>query len=422
MKIAHLEPFCGAAGDMLLGACVDCGVGVKDLEKALRGLKLPGWRLEARPVMKGPIGATKVDVVIGKGKSAVTEFETFEHGHAGGRVRGYAGGREGGHHHHGHAHGMALPEILELLKRAKLPATVKEKATTAFLTLGRAEARVHRKTLKSVHFHEVGAVDSIVDMTGGILALEMLGVERVTSAPLPVSHGHIHCAHGVLPVPGPATLEIIKGAPTAPLDVDGETLTPTGAALIRTLASSYGPQPAMRVTTIGYGAGDRDFPERPNVLRLVVGDAAADGDADEVFVVETNLDNVTPEVVGYALEKCFEAGAVDAFATAIQMKKGRPATLVTALVPPAALAAVEDALFRETGTLGVRRHLAARTKLARDFVAVSTRYGTIRVKTGARGGKQVTASPEFEDCRRAAEKAGVPLRTVMAEVVRRLMG
>lgn len=416
MKIAHLEPFCGAAGDMLLGACVDCGVGVKDLEKALQGLKLPGWRLESRSVMKGPIGATKVDVVIGKGKAAVTEFETFEHGHGGHHHRHHAPAR--GHH----GHGMALPEILELLKRAKLPATVKEKATEAFLTLGKAEARVHRKTLKSVHFHEVGAVDSIVDMTGGILALEMLGVERVTSAPLPVSHGHIHCAHGVLPVPGPATLEILKGAPTAPLDVDGETLTPTGAALIRTLASSYGPQPAMRVTAIGYGAGDRDFPERPNVLRLVVGDAAADGEADEVYVVETNLDNVTPEVVGYALEKCFEAGAVDAFATAIQMKKGRPATLVTALVPPAALAAVEDALFRETGTLGVRRHLAARTKLARDFVAVGTRYGTIRVKTGARGGKQVTASPEFEDCRRAAEKAGVPLRTVMAEAVRRLKG
>jgi uncharacterized protein (TIGR00299 family) protein len=255
-------------------------------------------------------------------------------------------------------------------------------------------------------------------MTGGILALEMLGVTRVSATPFPISHGHIHCAHGVLPVPGPATLEIIKGAPTAPLDVDGETLTPTGAALIRTLASSYGPQPSMCVTAIGYGAGDRDFHERPNVLRLVVGEATPDGESDEVFVVETNLDNVTPEVVGYALEKCFEAGAVDAFASSIQMKKGRPATLVTALVPPAALAAVEDALFRETGTLGVRRHLAARTKLARDFVAVKTKYGAIRVKTGSRDGKSLAASPEFEDCRRAAEKAGVPLRTVMAEALR----
>ncbi len=410
MKLAHLDPFCGAAGDMLLGACVDAGVDVKELEKALRGLKLPGWRLEARGVMKGAIGATKVDVVIGKGKRAVTEFETFER--SGGHDHGH------GHAHHDHAPGMSLGEILDLLGRAKLPATVKAKATEAFLVLGKAEARVHRKTLKSVHFHEVGAIDSIVDMTGGILALEMLGVERVSSGPLPVSHGHIHCAHGTLPVPGPATMEILKGAPTAPLDVDGETLTPTGAALIRTLASSFGPQPSMKVAAIGYGAGDRDFRERPNVLRLVVGEACADGEADEVFVVETNLDNVTPEIVGYALEKCFEAGAVDAFATAIQMKKGRPATLVTALVPPAALAAVEDALFRETGTLGVRRHLAARTKLARDSVAVKTRYGTIRVKTGARGGKALAASPEFEDCRRAAEKAGVPLRTVMAEALR----
>lgn len=402
MTIAYIDAFCGAAGDMLLGACVDAGLEVKALEKALKGLRLPGWRLSARSVMKGPLGATKVDVVIGKGKRAVTEFETLhDHGH-----------------HHNHAHGMSLDEILGLLKRARLPRSVRERASKAFLMLGKAEARVHRKTLKSVHFHEVGAIDSIVDMTGGILGLEMLGVTRVAATPFPISHGHIHCAHGVLPVPGPATLEIVKGAPTAPLDVDGETLTPTGAALIRTLATSYGPQPSMRVSAIGYGAGDRDFPERPNVLRLVIGEAAADGDADEVFVVETNLDNVTPEVVGYALEKCFEAGAVDAFASAIQMKKGRPATLVTALVPPAALAAVEDALFRETGTLGVRRHLALRTKLARDFVAVKTKYGAIRVKTGSRDGKSLAASPEFEDCRRAAEKVRVPLRTVMAEALR----
>ncbi len=417
MKLAHIDPFCGAAGDMLLGACVDAGVGVKELAKELKGLKLSGWRLESRAVMKGAIGATKVDVVIGRGRRAVTEFETFERGGQDGH--GTAGQGHGHAHGNGRSHGgMSLGEILALLGRAKLPARVKAKAAEAFLTLGKAEARVHRKTLKSVHFHEVGAIDSIVDMTGGILALKMLGVERVSSAPLPVSHGHIHCAHGTLPVPGPATMEILRGVPTAPLDVDGETLTPTGAALIRTLASSFGPQPAMKVSAIGYGAGDRDFHERPNVLRLVVGEAAADGESDEVFVVETNLDNVTPEIVAYALEKCFEGGAVDAFATAIQMKKGRPATLVTALVPPAALASVEDALFRETGTLGVRRHLAARTKLARESVAVKTRYGTIRVKTGARGGKALAASPEFEDCRRAAEKARVPLRTVMAEVLR----
>ncbi|MEK7470089.1 MAG: nickel pincer cofactor biosynthesis protein LarC [Planctomycetota bacterium] len=408
MTIAYIDAFCGAAGDMLLGGCVDAGLDVKALERELKGLRLPGWRLTSRAVMKGPIGATKVDVVIGKGKQATTEFE---HGHDHGHDHGHE-------HPHHHGPGMSLPSILALLKRAKLPATVRERASEAFVTLGKAEARVHRKTLKSVHFHEVGAIDSIVDMTGGILALEMLGVTRVTATPFPISHGHIHCAHGVLPVPGPATLEIIKGAPTAPLDVDGETLTPTGAALIRTLASSYGPQPSMRVTAIGYGAGDRDFHERPNVLRLVIGEATPDGDSDEVFVVETNLDNVTPEVVGYALEKCFEAGAVDAFASSIQMKKGRPATLVTALVPPAALAAVEDALFRETGTLGVRRHLASRTKLARDSVAVKTKYGAIRVKTGSRGGKTLAASPEFEDCRRAAEKARVPLRTVMAEALR----
>jgi uncharacterized protein (TIGR00299 family) protein len=410
MSLAYLDAFCGAAGDMLLGACVDAGVDVKELERGLKGLRLPGWRLTARAVMKGAIGATKVDVVIGRGRAATTEFDhQHEHDHA----------HDHGHSHgHGHGKGMSLTEILALLKRTKLPTSVRERATEAFLTLGRAEARVHRKTLATVHFHEVGAIDSIVDMTGGILALEMLGVKRLVAGPFPISHGHIHCAHGTLPVPGPATMEIIKGAPTEPLDVDGETLTPTGAALIRTLASSYGPQPAMTVRAIGYGAGDRDFAERPNVLRLVVGDASADGEADEIWVLETNIDNLTPEVVAYALEKCFDAGAVDAFATPIQMKKGRPATMLTALVPPAALAAVTDALFRETGTLGVRRHLAARTKLARESVAVKTRYGSIRVKTGALAGKRLAASPEFEDCRRAAEKARVPLRTVMAEVLR----
>ncbi|KAF0246471.1 MAG: hypothetical protein FD180_652 [Planctomycetota bacterium] len=352
MTIAYIDAFCGAAGDMLLGACVDAGLEVKALEKALKGLRLPGWRLSARSVMKGPLGATKVDVVIGKGKRAVTEFETLhDHGH-----------------HHNHAHGMSLDEILGLLKRARLPRSVRERASKAFLMLGKAEARVHRKTLKSVHFHEVGAIDSIVDMTGGILGLEMLGVTRVAATPFPISHGHIHCAHGVLPVPGPATLEIVKGAPTAPLDVDGETLTPTGAALIRTLATSYGPQPSMRVSAIGYGAGDRDFPERPNVLRLVIGEAAADGDADEVFVVETNLDNVTPEVVGYALEKCFEAGAVDAFASAIQMKKGRPAT-----PPPSRFAHETCERFRRSQDEvrgDPRQNRLARREIARRFPGI----------------------------------------------------
>ncbi|MBI2921771.1 MAG: nickel pincer cofactor biosynthesis protein LarC, partial [Planctomycetes bacterium] len=361
------------------------------------------WRLRARRVMKGVIGATKVDVVIGAGKKGVTEFE--------------AG------HGHGHGHDdVSLTSILERLRRAKLPAVVRDRAVATFLRLGDAEARVHRTTLKGVHFHEVGAIDSVVDITGGILALHLLGVERVTASPFPLSHGHIHCRHGVLPVPGPATLEIVRGAPTVPLDVDGETLTPTGAALIRTLAEGYGPPPPMTVEAVGYGAGDSDFPERPNVLRLVLGAREASEESDSVWVVETNLDHVSPEVVGYAVERCFAAGAVDAWTAPIQMKKGRPGVLLSAIVPPEALAAVEEVFFQETATLGVRRHLVDRSKLAREFVSVKTRFGEIHVKVGSRDGRLRTASPEYEDCRRAAERAGAPLRVVYDEALAAFRG
>jgi len=409
---------CGAAGDMLLGACVDAGLKVSDLEKELQGLGLPGWSLRARKVRKGSIGATKVDVVI-RGR---TEFEAMEaergaeaHGHVHAPGSGEVGA---GHHAHArprraaarsrsHDHGMSLDRILRLIARAKLPPPVRERAAAAFLTLGRAEARVHRRKLSDVHFHEVGAVDSIVDLTGGVLALHRLGVERVVATPFPISHGRIRCAHGTLPVPGPATLEILKGAPTEPLDVEGETLTPTGAALIRTLADSHGPMPAMTVRATGYGAGDRDFPGRPNVLRLVLGDAGG-GDQDEVWQLETNLDHVAPELVGYAMDRCFAAGALDAWIVPAHMKKNRPGAVLSALVAPSDLAAVERVMFRETRTLGIRRWRTLRRKLPRSIETVVTPYGRIRLKV--HDGR--TARPEFEDCRRAAESKDVPLATV----------
>jgi hypothetical protein len=412
MKRAHIEMFCGMAGDMLLGACVDAGVELKELAKGLRGLGLKGWRLRERAVMKGAIGATKVDVVIGKGKGTTEHAHNHGHDHV----------HEHAHHHghgHDHAHGkdVSLTSILAMLRKANLPGVVRDRAAAAFLRLGQAEARVHRATMRDIRFHEVGAIDSIVDVTGGILALHLLGVERVTASPFPVSHGHIHCRHGVLPVPGPATLEIMKGAPTVPLDVEGETVTPTGAALVRTLAEEYGPPPAMTVEAVGYGAGDSDFHERPNVMRLTVGEGAQDGDGDAVWLVETNLDHVAAEIVGYALEKVFEAGAVDAWTAPIQMKKNRPGVTLAALVPPAALAAVEDALFREAQTLGIRRSLVERSKLDRSFVTVKTAHGPVRVKVGSRDGRALAASPEYEDCRSAAEKGRVPLRAVYEEAL-----
>lgn len=380
MKIAYLDLFAGLSGDMTLGALVDAGLPLAEIKKGLSSLGLKGYTLARRTVMKGSVRATKVDV----------------------RVKAH------GHHH------TPLKAILALVKRSGLPTAVKGAATEVFLRLGVAEGRIHGMDPMKVEFHEVGAVDSVVDIVGSCLGLHAMGIGRLHCSRVPVAHGEIRMHHGRLPNPGPAALELLRGFPLAPLDVDRELVTPTGAALLAALAHDPGRLPEMTLERIGYGAGDWDLGERPNIVRLLVGTASSPEESDAVYLLETNLDNVSGELVGYLFEKLFKAGAADVYTTAIQMKKSRPAVKLSVLVPPSRRPAVEELLLRETPTFGVRRVLMDRTKLDRHQRAVETPFGSIRVKEGYRNGKLLKSAPEFEDVRAAAERHGVPL----AEVVR----
>lgn len=381
MKIAYLDLFCGLSGDMALGALVDAGLPLAALKRGLAPLDIHGYALKARRVLKGAVAATKVDVQV-------------RHAH--------------GHHHH-----TPLRDILKLLKRSGLPAPVRASAEEVFLRLGKAEGRIHGMDPLKVEFHEVGAVDSIVDIVGTCLGLHLLGIGRLHCSRVPVTRGEIRMQHGTLPNPGPATLELLKGFPLVPLDLDREVVTPTGAALLAALAHDPGRFPDMTLEATGYGAGGWDLPERPNVVRLLVGQAAAGEDVDAVYLVETNLDNVSGEVVGYVFEKLFAAGALDVYSTPIQMKKSRPGLKLSVLVPPARRKAVEEVLLRETPTFGVRRVLMDRTKLDRRMAEVETPYGPVAVKEGLVGGKVLKAAPEYESARRAAERHGVPLARVL---------
>ena len=376
MKIAYLDLFCGLSGDMTLGALVDAGLPLAELRRGLAKVALHGYSLAARRVMKGPIAATKVDVRTG---------------------------------HHPHHHHTPLRGILGLLRRSGLPAAVKDRASRVFRRLGEAEGKIHGKDPMKVEFHEVGAVDSIVDIVGSCLGLHLLGIEKLHCSTVPVAHGEIRTHHGVLPNPSPAAISLLAGFPLAPVDIDREIVTPTGAALLAALAEDPGRFPEMTLEVEGWGAGDWDLPERPNVVRLLVGRAASPEESDLVCLVETNLDDTPGELVGYLFERLFAAGALDVYATPIQMKKSRPATKISALAPPSARAAVEETLLRETPTFGVRRILMERSKLARRQTTVRTRYGPVRCKAGSLGGEEIKVSPEYEDVRAAAQKHGVTL-------------
>ena len=380
MRTAYLDLFSGISGDMTLGALVDAGVPLKELKRALSKVPLRGYRVTSRRVLKGELAATKVAVRIEKG--------------------------------HRHSH-VPLKKVLGLIRRSGLPAAVKESANGVFLRLARAEGRIHRKDPMKVEFHEVGAVDSIVDVVGSCFGFHFLDVKKVCCSRVPVSRGEIRCHHGVIPNPGPATMELLKGFPLIPVDVDRELVTPTGAALLASLVHDPGRFPAMTLEATGYGAGDLEIEGRANVLRLLVGTAATVSDADSVYMIETNLDDAPGELVGYLFDRLFAAGAVDVYTTAIQMKKSRPAVKVSVLVPPSHREGIEDVLLRETPTFGVRRILMERSKLHRHVVKVRTRYGTIRCKVGRLNGEVVKAAPEFEDVKSAAGRHRAPLARVI---------
>jgi len=385
MKIAHFDCFSGASGDMILGALVGAGCDAKALETSLRKLPVTGWQLSAGKVLKKGIGATRVRV-------DVAEQEAHR----------------------------SLSAILELIGRADLPTRVQSRAAEVFHRLGEAEARIHGVPVEEVHFHEVGAVDAIVDIVGACLGLEWLGIERVTCSALNLGGGVVRAAHAFLPVPAPATADLLRGVPTYSTGIAHELVTPTGAAILTTVAAEFGPQPRMRVGAIGYGAGEADLPEQANVLRLFVGEAAAEVSVawdEETVVIEANLDDMNPQIYGYFMERALHAGALDVFSAPVQMKKGRPGTLLTVLCREEDAERLIRLVFAETTTIGVRSHTVRRRCLARGSVTVGTTYGPVRIKLASANGKVVNAAPEYEDCRRIAAEKNVPLRQVLAEAM-----
>ena len=387
MRIAYFDCFSGVSGDMTLGALLACGADETELRERLGALNVPGYELHIRRVTRQGITATDVDVHLIEAEQG---------------------------------HGRHLSDIAAILDSSALPPGVRQKALAVFTRLADAEAKIHGTTREQIHFHEVGAVDAIVDIVGSCLLLDMLGVERVVTSSIPCGHGTIKCQHGIMPVPAPATMELLQGFPVHSVDIKGELVTPTGAALLTTLSdpTTAGKMPAMRVLTSGFGAGKKQFkPDMPNLLRVILGETeeAAIGEdktPQTVAVLETNLDDQNPEGFDLLMERAFAAGALDVFFAPIQMKKNRPATLLTVLCPPDKADALAALLFRETGTFGIRAREQRRYTLDRSWRTVTTEFGDIRLKAGTWLGEEVTVAPEYEDCKRAALAHDVPLRRV----------
>ncbi|MFZ0635012.1 MAG: nickel pincer cofactor biosynthesis protein LarC [Candidatus Acidiferrales bacterium] len=383
MKIAYFDCFSGISGDMVLGALVDSGVEIAALEAELRRLDLHDWKISAAKVKRGALFASQVTV------------ESRED-----------------HHHRG------LSEIMRMIERAELPPRVKDRASRIFQRLGEAEAKVHQVDIEKVHFHEVGAVDAIIDIVGAAVGFELLGIDEFACSSLDVGAGRVKTAHGILPVPAPATAELLRDAPVYSSGIEKELVTPTGAAIASTLATRFAEIPPMHLKSIGYGAGSTDLAERPNVFRLLVGDAAGMKEGEQwdapISVIEANLDDMSPQIYGYFVERALAAGALDVFSSAVQMKKNRPGLLVTLLCEDAAVNSLVDVLFQETTTIGVRTYEVRRRTLKREVVPVETPFGAVRMKVSRQNGTMLNAAPEYEDCRKIAAEKGIPLKQVIA--------
>jgi pyridinium-3,5-bisthiocarboxylic acid mononucleotide nickel chelatase len=378
MRTAYFDCFSGISGDMTIGALVDAGASFEVLRDQLTTLHVPSFDVAIEKVTKQGIAGTKFHVHV---------------------------------HDPGTQH-RRLRDITAILHASGLEARIQERALEVFTRLAEAEATIHHTSIDQVHFHEVGAIDSIVDITGAVIALDLLEVRRVMASPVNVGAGFVRAAHGVLPVPGPATAELLKGAPTYARGNDGELTTPTGAALLASLAESFGPLPELRVEQIGYGAGTKDLPQAPNLLRVFIGEDSMRGDADMITVLEANLDDMNPEWFEYAQEQLFTHGALDVFYTPIFMKKNRPATKLTVLCASSKLERIVETIFQGTSTFGVRTYEVRRQKLQRVSQIVETSYGPISVKIGEWQGQVVQISPEYESCREAAQRSGAPLKEI----------
>ncbi|HKM48300.1 MAG TPA: nickel pincer cofactor biosynthesis protein LarC [Terriglobales bacterium] len=417
MRIAYLDCFSGISGDMFLGALVDAGVSPKLLEDAVAALDI-GARLEISRVLRGGISATKVDVYSDGEKDLPREVFWKQHDHA-----------HAHDHSHDQEHSRGLTEIRKIIERAAISSTAKATAIRIFEALGEAEAEIHNTSIEQVYFHEVGAVDAMVDIVCAAVGAEALAVKQWVSSPLNVGGGTVKCAHGTLPVPAPATLKLLRDAPVYSSGPQVELVTPTGAAIVKTLCNRFAPFPAMKIEKAGYGAGTRDFPEHPNLLRLTIGEGVPAGEVgpssstsnDKIAVLEANLDDLSPQVLAYAMERLLAEGALDVFSVPVQMKKSRPGALLTVL------AKVEDAdrltrtIFAETTTLGVRRREEQRQTLSRRWETVDTTWGPVRIKIANMNGTVSNYAPEYEDCRTLAEAQHVPLRTVMQEAIQQYL-
>jgi pyridinium-3,5-bisthiocarboxylic acid mononucleotide nickel chelatase len=392
----HLDLPAGVAGDMTLGALFDCGVPEAVVRDVVAKLPVSGWDLHVEKTLRRGLAGTDVKVLI-RGKTESHHDHTHEHEHG-----------------HPHTH---YADIRAMLSSGVLAADVQKLALAIFDRLARAEARLHGTTIDQVAFHEVGALDSIVDIVGTAAAIAWLRPAGVSASPVAMGHGTIKTSHGILPVPAPAALEILReaGAPMVDGDIATELCTPTGAAIVAALATSYGSMPSMTVKAIGYGAGDNDFPDRPNLVRAVLGERAADSRPEASLLrVEANLDDMIPELCEHVAERLFAAGAVDVWWTPVTMKKGRPAFVLSALAPAPAFEAVCDTILAETTSIGVRFDAVERRLLDRRSETVETPFGPISLKVATRQGKVVNVAPEYESCRAAARSHGVPLKDVYA--------
>jgi len=401
MRIAYLDCFAGISGDMFLGALVDAGVDPRILHEATAALNLNA-SLKIERVDRSGISSTKVHVLEGD-HPAEEPHTPHPHTHS-------------HEHKHEHTHGRSLTVIRNLINAAPLSAAVKQTAIQAFELLGASEAKIHNVPIEKIHFHEVGAVDAIVDIVAASAGIHALAIDKWHCSPLNVGGGMVDCAHGRFPVPAPATADLLRGLPTYSAHIEKELVTPTGAALIRALAPTFGPQPAMRVQQIGYGAGTRDPKDFPNVLRVSIGEIT-DATHSAVAVLETAIDDLSPQILAHVTERALALGALDVMSTAVQMKKGRLGTLLTILADDAHIPALEELLLRETSTLGVRIHHERRSCLDRTHTTVTTPYGEIRIKIGSRNNETYNAAPEFEDCRTAAAKHNVPVKQVQQAAI-----
>ena len=413
-KIAYFQPFSGCSGDMTLGALADAGLDLEELRRGLRKLNLGGYSIEEETVRRGAFQCTRVRVVLDEpgGPSGRVTENGHPHEHA---------------HDHSHAHSHAtetkaspgeahrsLGSIIELIESSDLPAGVVKNAKAVFTRLGEAEARVHGVDIEEVHFHEVGAVDSIVDIVGSCLALELLEIDEVYCAPITVGTGFVEGAHGRMPLPAPATAELLRGFPIEQVDSGAELTTPTGAALLTTLAVDFGPMPPVTISSMGLGAGDERHGATPNALRVFLADRVEEKDTgrDTVLLLETNIDDMSSEWIGHLMDRLFENGALDVYVTPILMKKTRPAHKLSILGPLDLEKEIADVLFTESTTIGVRRTEIERIVLERETMEIETPWGPIRIKIARRGDARVGASPEYEDLKRVAKAAGLPIKEV----------